>query len=98
MLFYEYFQESAITKAVEAKPQEIEESYYLEISETSLKSPVSIVAFLEEKCIGFALNYILTDIKECFEDPNLSLRNDFTEKIANKGYANPKASKITVVN
>uniref|UniRef100_A0A914PA76 N-acetyltransferase domain-containing protein n=1 Tax=Panagrolaimus davidi TaxID=227884 RepID=A0A914PA76_9BILA len=81
MLLYEYFQESAITKAVEA-----EESYYLEICETSLKSRLSILAFLGEKCIGFVLNYIRR-------------RQSYvpTKKFATKGYGNPKINKITVL-
>uniref|UniRef100_A0AC35FB40 N-acetyltransferase domain-containing protein n=1 Tax=Panagrolaimus sp. PS1159 TaxID=55785 RepID=A0AC35FB40_9BILA len=96
MFIYEYSQEAPVTKAIGAKPEEIKESY-LETCKESLNSQFSILAFSGDKCIGWVLNYITTEIKECFEDPNLSFNSDFTAKIANKGYSNTKENKISVV-
>uniref|UniRef100_A0A914QRF6 Uncharacterized protein n=1 Tax=Panagrolaimus davidi TaxID=227884 RepID=A0A914QRF6_9BILA len=78
MIIYEYSQEAPITKAIGAKPDEIKD-LCLDACKESINSPVSILAFLGKKCVGWVLNYIKTDIKECSEDPNLSFKNDFTE-------------------
>uniref|UniRef100_A0A914PZE4 N-acetyltransferase domain-containing protein n=1 Tax=Panagrolaimus davidi TaxID=227884 RepID=A0A914PZE4_9BILA len=96
MIIYEYSQEAPITKAIGAKPDEIKD-LCLEACKESINSPVSVLAFLGEKCVGWVLNYIKTEIQECSEDPNLSFKKDFTEKIANKGYDNSKANKIAAI-
>uniref|UniRef100_A0A914PIT0 N-acetyltransferase domain-containing protein n=1 Tax=Panagrolaimus davidi TaxID=227884 RepID=A0A914PIT0_9BILA len=96
MIIYEYSQEAPITKGIGAKPEEIQ-NMRLETSKVSIKSPLSILAFFEDKCISWVLNYIKTDIKECFEDPNLSFNSDFTERIAKGRFDNLKANRIAAI-
>uniref|UniRef100_A0AC34GCV7 N-acetyltransferase domain-containing protein n=1 Tax=Panagrolaimus sp. ES5 TaxID=591445 RepID=A0AC34GCV7_9BILA len=97
MIIWEYSQEAPITKAIGASPEEIRDMR-LDACKESVNSPLSILAFLGDKCIGWVLNYIKTNIKKCDEDPNLSFNNDFTERIAENKYGNLKANRIGAIS
>uniref|UniRef100_A0AC34FEN3 N-acetyltransferase domain-containing protein n=1 Tax=Panagrolaimus sp. ES5 TaxID=591445 RepID=A0AC34FEN3_9BILA len=96
MFIQNFSQQAPLTRASGAKPEEIREAY-LQILENSLNSPHSILAFINNKCIGWAFNYIIRDITENHDDPSLNVLTDFAEVIANIPLDNHRARRIVAV-
>uniref|UniRef100_A0AC35GCF6 N-acetyltransferase domain-containing protein n=1 Tax=Panagrolaimus sp. PS1159 TaxID=55785 RepID=A0AC35GCF6_9BILA len=96
MFIQNFSQQSPFARASGAKPEEIRDAY-LQILENSLNSPHSILAFMNDKCIGWAFNHIIRDITETHEDPSLNVLTDFAEVIANVPLDNHRARRIVAV-
>uniref|UniRef100_A0AC35F2V9 N-acetyltransferase domain-containing protein n=1 Tax=Panagrolaimus sp. PS1159 TaxID=55785 RepID=A0AC35F2V9_9BILA len=100
-IIYDKFMETflknePIAVSINSKMEDLKD-IYLHVVGKALNEPVSVVAYLGNKCIGGALNYIITDIPNSTENPNLSFKNDFTHEIASFKKINFAARPIIVV-
>uniref|UniRef100_A0A914QDT0 N-acetyltransferase domain-containing protein n=1 Tax=Panagrolaimus davidi TaxID=227884 RepID=A0A914QDT0_9BILA len=90
MIIYEYSQEAPITKGIGANSEEIQ-NMRLETSKVSIKSPFSILAFFQDKCIGIA--------KGRFDNPKANRIAAIGDEITkNFSYFIPNCKKLFVLH
>uniref|UniRef100_A0A914P5C0 Uncharacterized protein n=1 Tax=Panagrolaimus davidi TaxID=227884 RepID=A0A914P5C0_9BILA len=90
ILTKKHFPNDPMTKSIGATSNEASNLYH-EIIDRDLEIPYSVLAFINDKCIGCCLNYIITNVQKTEENPISTFNNEFAQDIHTKG------SKIKVV-
>uniref|UniRef100_A0A914Q0T8 N-acetyltransferase domain-containing protein n=1 Tax=Panagrolaimus davidi TaxID=227884 RepID=A0A914Q0T8_9BILA len=96
-MFVEKFSQSApMPVALGATPEDMDK-FFKQIVDNTLTQNNSILAYIGEKCVGFALNFIETEPKKSNINPEEDFDGDLTEEIAKNHWGNFPANAIAAM-
>uniref|UniRef100_A0AC35FHI1 N-acetyltransferase domain-containing protein n=1 Tax=Panagrolaimus sp. PS1159 TaxID=55785 RepID=A0AC35FHI1_9BILA len=96
-MFVEKFSQAApMPVALGATPEDMDK-FFKQIVDNTLIQNCSILAFIGEKCVGFALNFIETKPKKSNMNPEEDFDGDLTEEIAKNHWGNFSANAIAAM-